>query len=566
MNSTLDVVSNPSRRWKTTVVLMAIVGLVFYLYGIRGNAQEAEKYGNSAIAWLVNCWGGFGSDFSYGWVIPIVSIVLLWRKRDALVSAARSVGWLGLAIVGASLLLYWFGMRTQQTRVTVMSLVGLLWGIPCYLYGRQVGKILLFPCAYLLFCIPPSLLDIVTGPLRLFASATATAILNGLGVMATRQGTLIFSTAPGGFRLGVDDPCSGLNSLFAIAALTAVYAHTLRMQTWKKWLLFAAALPLAVVGNVGRIVTVGIVAQWFGSTSGMAFYHDYSGYIVFILAVVLMTVIGNFLSEKQAVVSDRSPAAYEPDGSTAARSAIVVVLLVVTLVVQVCQKEPIIGDMTDLRVSLPAVVGDYRGSDRLFCQNELCPRNSRPIPDKGEKSCPDCGSPVDQLSRAEKRLLPPDTVVAKKRYENSSGEIVMVSIVTTGRERRSIHKPESCLAAQGNTIERSRTISVPVRGRAPLAVRIVDVRSYGRNGGNEAGALFASYAYWFSGGGRETASNLERMFWMSADRVFYNVVSRWSYVAVTTDRPSASGDSTNRISAFIGDLYPLISSRESNQP
>ncbi len=554
------------RSLKPYLMPLAIFGLGFYLFGITGSSQEMERQGHSALLWLVHCWGGFRSDFSYGWVIPVVSIVIVWRSRRALTTAPVSACWLGLVVVAVSLLLHWFGMRTQQTRLSILSLVGLLWGIPCYLYGKQVGKLLLFPCAYLLFCIPPSLLDTVTGPLRLFSSATATVFLNGLGVPATRQGTLILSTAPGGFRLGVDDPCSGLNSLFAIAALTAIYAYSLHARTWKKWVLFAAAMPLAVAGNVGRIVTVGIIAQWFGSARGMAFYHDYSGYVVFIFAIMLMMGIGSMLSTRQpaAVCQPAVPPLRKPDDKTAWRGAVTATLMAITLVILAFQKEPVIGEATDVQIELPEMVGHFTGSDRLFCQNELCPGSTQSVPNKGDKTCPACNSQLERLSLAEKTFLPPDTVVTKKRYENAYGEVVNVSIVTTGRERRSIHRPEDCLAGQGNAIEGSRKISVPINGRAPLPVRIVDVRSYGRNGPTDRGMRFASFAYWFSGGGHETASNLERMFWMSADRVLLNVVNRWSYVAVTTDRPSSSADSTDRISSFIRDLYPLVS--KTNMP
>jgi exosortase len=167
--------------------------------------------------------------------------------------------------------------------------------MPFYLYGWQIAKILLFPCAFLIFCIPPSLLDSLTVPLRIMTSVVSEHILNGLGIPTIRQGTLIISSTPGGFRLGVDDPCSGLRSLIAIAALTAVYAHFMDASLWKKFVLFFSALPLAIIGNVVRVITVAIVAGILGQDRAMGFYHDYSGYVVFAVAVLLTMGVGKGL-------------------------------------------------------------------------------------------------------------------------------------------------------------------------------------------------------------------------------------------------------------------------------
>ena len=95
--------------------------------------------------------------------------------------------------------------------------------------------------------------------------------------------------------MGVDDPCSGLRSLIAIAALTAVYAHFMAASLWKKFVLFFSALPLAIIGNVVRVITIAVVAGLLGQDRAMGFYHDYSGYVVFVVAVLLTIAVGRFL-------------------------------------------------------------------------------------------------------------------------------------------------------------------------------------------------------------------------------------------------------------------------------
>ena len=79
-------------------------------------------------------------------------------------------------------------------------------------------------------------------------------------------------------------------------ALTSLYGYVTMDRSWKKWLLFLSSIPLAVLGNLARITTVALVAQGFGQDWAMKIYHDYSGYIVFSLAILCMIALGASLN------------------------------------------------------------------------------------------------------------------------------------------------------------------------------------------------------------------------------------------------------------------------------
>lgn len=183
----------------------------------------------------------------------------------------------------------------QQTRFSLMSLMLLIWGIPFYLFGWRIAKNLIFPCSYLAFCIPLNFLDVVAFPLRLFSTKFAVGLLNGFGIEAGRQGTaILIPSMPTG--MDVADPCSGLRSLLAMTALTAVYAYFTQKTFIKKWILFLASIPLAVIGNIARIVTIAFVAEALGAKPALGLYHDYSGYILFAAAITAMVVVGGLLN------------------------------------------------------------------------------------------------------------------------------------------------------------------------------------------------------------------------------------------------------------------------------
>lgn len=307
-----------SERWRLAALsrtdlwsagLCALMcGMIFALFHFQGNTTDVRASGHSAWIWMAERWNesiSYGGDHSHGWLVPLVSIGILWWKRRELAAAPKSVSNVGLALVVTALLLHWLGAKAQQTRVSLFAIALLFWAIPFYFYGWKVAKILLFPCAYLLFCIPLNFLDSLTFPLRMMATVVATVMLNGLGIAAERSGSAIYSMAAGGFSFDVADPCSGIRSLLAMTALTAVYAYTTQRVWWKQWLLFLSSIPLAIIGNIARITTVAVVAEAFGEKLALGLYHDYSGYVVFTVSIALMIGLGSLLSMRFEEVRER---------------------------------------------------------------------------------------------------------------------------------------------------------------------------------------------------------------------------------------------------------------------
>jgi len=144
------------------LMVAAICALLVVLYHIQGNTTDVDTFSRSVLKWMVIRWGDAtlsAGDYSHGWLIPMVSIYALWRKRRELTEAPKDVFWPGLLLVILGLFLHWVGARVQQPRLSLASLVLLLWSIPLFLNGRKVGAILLFPCFYLVFCIPMNFFD-----------------------------------------------------------------------------------------------------------------------------------------------------------------------------------------------------------------------------------------------------------------------------------------------------------------------------------------------------------------------------------------------------------------------
>ncbi|HMP89029.1 MAG TPA: exosortase/archaeosortase family protein [Kiritimatiellia bacterium] len=280
------------------LLIALVIGMVFFLFHYQGNTLDSKVFGKSALTWMVERWTDdieYGGDYSHGWLIPVMSIYVIWTRRKELSAASKSISYAGLAVVVGCLLLHWLGAKAQQTRLSLFALVGLTWGIPFYLCGWQVARQLIFPCAFLIFCIPFNFLDSVTHPLRIFATEVSAILLSGVGIPVEASGARLHSLAQGGFDLDVADACSGIRSLIAITALTAIYANITQRTAWKQWAIFFMSIPLAIVGNIVRIFTTGIVAEAFGTDLAMQLYHDFSGFIIFMVVFILLISIGSML-------------------------------------------------------------------------------------------------------------------------------------------------------------------------------------------------------------------------------------------------------------------------------
>lgn len=300
-----------SERWRLAALrrpdllriglISLMVGLGFVMFHLQGNTSDVAAFGRSVILWMYTRWqdtsATFGAaDYSHGFLIPLVSLYTVWRQRRELMSAPRAVNRLGLVLLALSLLVHWLGAKSQQERLSLVALLGILWSVPFYLCGWPVAKRLIFPVAFLIFCIPLNFLDELTFPLRMLMARSATVLINGLGIEAQRQGSEIYLLSCGGMPLDVAAPCSGLRSLMAMTALTAVYAHLTVQGVVRKWILFLCSIPLAIVGNIARITTLAVVAEAFGPDVALGQFHDWSGYVVFAVAISLMVALGGLLN------------------------------------------------------------------------------------------------------------------------------------------------------------------------------------------------------------------------------------------------------------------------------
>lgn len=236
--------------------------------------------GISALGWWKSaCNSDLG--FEHGPLVPVVAVGLIVYQFKRLKAAVADGKWWGLLVVLFGLLLYLVGCRTLQPRITVGALPFLMWGGALYLWGWQVGKLLLFPLFFLWMAIPLPSFQQATVQLQLLATQLAHHGSGLFGVETYVEGTKVFPLKGNWEKLEIAGGCSGIRSLMALLMISAAWAYVAKIPLWKKALLFFCAVPLAIFGNALRLISIFVIAEYGDAEWARTTWHDWSGLLLF---------------------------------------------------------------------------------------------------------------------------------------------------------------------------------------------------------------------------------------------------------------------------------------------
>lgn len=322
--------SSPRLSFRDPLVFLSatILGIICLLLAV----QYSFGIGTTTYSLAQYIWRTWNEseDMGHGMIVVPAALFLIYHDRERLLSITPKTGWGGLVLLIIGLLIYWCGHLADVTFAGLLSLIVILAGAVWWLLGWEFLKALSFPIAFLIFAIPfPGLDSMVALPLRYLMSKLGVVILNLVGVPVVLVGTGILSAPDAAqhlatgqkFAVDVANPCSGIRSLFALMMVGALFAHFTLKETWRKWALFLCTPPLAIAGNLARILmlTIGTVA--FGSEFALgknplehpSWFHMLAGYLVFIVALLGMMGVASLLGRSPRVAQMPSLKTTDPD-------------------------------------------------------------------------------------------------------------------------------------------------------------------------------------------------------------------------------------------------------------
>ena len=436
--------------WRVPLVMWGLLGVTAALLGVI--FFDALKY-------MVHVWGT-REEYGYGYMIPFLTLFLIWVRKDVLEKTDFTGAWLGTGIVVLGLVLFFLGTVSAIFVISQYAFLTVLIGTALSITGWKGIRPIIVPLIFLAFMIPLPvfLYNTVSAQLQLISSEIGVAFIRLFGISVYLEGNVIDL---GSYKLQVVDACSGLRYLFPLLSLAFISVYFFRAAFWKKVVIFLSAVPITILMNSFRIGVIGILVDRYGAGQAEGFLHFFEGWVIFMACLAILVLEMWLLS---MVGSDRRPFSEafgidfpEPtpeDANVVYRRIPSPLLLSVVLVAAAAAVTSLLEEREEIVPSrqefskFPLVIGNWHGDSGRLEDNVL------------------------------DRLKLDDYMVGQ--YRNSDDHSVNFYVAYYGSQRSgaSVHSPRSCLPGGGWLIA-DHTV-VPVDGVAlsgkPLMVNRVVIK------------------------------------------------------------------------------------------
>ena len=487
-------------------------------------------------------------DYSHCYLIPFVILYLIWEKRSALSVIPSSPSWKGLMPFIFGLFLFWLGELGGEFFTLYLSLWFVIIGLVWLHFGWQKMKTIAFALIMILAMFPlPKFLNVqLTLTLKLISSKLGVWILHLFGISAFREGNIIdlgFTT------LQIVDACSGLRYVMPLMVLSLILAYWFKAHLWKRILLFLSSVPLAVFINSFRIAMTGILYSAFGASVADGFFHDFEGWIIFLVAISFLLfemwvlkrgfkVQGSeFKVGEKEVRSEVQVSKFKVKEGKArlksessqlkGKSSLLSPMFIITLsillltfgisqMVSFRKKVPVKKSLSEF----PLFIGEWTGA-RQFMDKEF----------------------IDQLDLSEYIMVV---------YRNTQGRDIdfYIAYNESQSKGKATHSPETCLPASGWSFEQAGLAGILTDDGITIKVN----RAIMKKNGNRELAYF-----WFPQRGRILTNLYQVKFYSFWDALTIHRTDGALVRLITPLYPQESmGDAEARLQGFTKLIFPLL--------
>jgi exosortase len=251
-------------------------------------------------------------EYSHIVLIPLISASLLLLERKRVFAIVRSAWSSGTALLAAGGVLYGLGRRSSSLNendrlfLTILAVVLMWLGAFLLCYGLPAFRAGVFPLL-LLFLVTPTpdaVLDRVIFWLQTGSAEVSYAIFQAFGVPIFRTG---FVFALPGVTIEIAKECSGIRSTLALLITSLVAGHLLLRSVWRKAAFTLATVPLVIVKNGLRIVTLSLLSVYVDPSFLTGRLHRDGGTVFFLLALVLLAPVLLFLQRSERANELQAP-------------------------------------------------------------------------------------------------------------------------------------------------------------------------------------------------------------------------------------------------------------------
>ena len=227
-------------------------------------------------------------DYQHGPFVPLFSLFLLWHRREMILSRPTRGSWWGLAFMALWAVMRWLAVYFNFGSLPEMSMIPFFAGLALFVGGWSALRWSWPSIVFLAFMLPlPADVQGLIGlKLQGIAARTSVYIIQTLGIPAVAEGHMIQvsgATEP----LDVAQACSGLRMMMMFFAMCIAASFLIQKPLWEKLLIIVSAAPIAVLGNVARIVVTAVCCEILrnypslgDADQAMHVIHDWAGYLI----------------------------------------------------------------------------------------------------------------------------------------------------------------------------------------------------------------------------------------------------------------------------------------------
>jgi exosortase len=283
------------------VLLLAWLALFQFL----GNSTFGYLHTTSLIRWLwAVCQPGSepgARDDAHVLILPFLVLGLFWWKRKELMEQPMRTWPPALLLVALGLVVHVVGYAAQQPKISVVALFIGLYGMMGLAWGPKFLRASAFPFFLFVFAVPlGQQADAITFRLRLLVCQLVEFVCHYiLSIEIMRVGTSLRDQS-GQYQYEVAAACSGLRSVISISLLAISFAFVVFRSNWRRVLLIASAIPLAVLGNLIRMLMIIIAAEIGGQKWG-GYVHESTliSLIPYVPAIGGLLALGWYLERRK---------------------------------------------------------------------------------------------------------------------------------------------------------------------------------------------------------------------------------------------------------------------------
>jgi exosortase C (VPDSG-CTERM-specific) len=253
----------------------------------------AAVFGPSLLT-LIN-YAAASNLYSYILLIPFVSAYLLYIRRDQLpkkCSVDLPLAIVSLAIgLGSLTFTYWLdfagrapAIGDRLTLLTTSFLCCLAAG-GFFFFGRDWMRAAAFPLAYLIFMVPmpDAMADALESASKYASAEVANVLFHLSGTPILRAGR-VFQLP--NITIEVAQECSGIRSSWVLFMTSILAANLFLKTSWRRIVLVAFVIPLAMLRNGFRILVIGLLCVNLGPQMIHSVIHRRGGPVFFVLSLI----------------------------------------------------------------------------------------------------------------------------------------------------------------------------------------------------------------------------------------------------------------------------------------